>query len=137
MQFLAPYREGPGGAPVRGWRLAPGGRLARRLLQVQEHAGAWQTEHAVPELAEATVGQGRTADDPGLVQGKALFDAYRAEYAGLLAQLRRHNDQLMATRALLDRSASTLEVLLAGCALGLGARRPGGWPTTWSGRCGR
>ena len=124
--FLAPYREGQAQylrASAEAWRLAPPGHLSRRLLEVQGAASAWQTRYAVPALAGSSPGRRTAPRDATLVVGRDLFDRYRDGYRALLQQVRASNNELMARRELLDRGASSLEVLLAAAALGLAARR--------------
>ncbi|MEA2683200.1 MAG: hypothetical protein QOK05_1528 [Chloroflexota bacterium] len=80
--YLQPYDAGKAGA-ASARRILDGSAAAssRGLLQTEEAAaGAWQTWASGRIAAVATNGAGTTADD---VNGKALFDAYRASEADL------------------------------------------------------
>lgn len=123
--YLKPYREGQREylrSSSLAWRLLPDDRVSGALLAVQERATAWQSEHAVPEIARTAVERQGTAP-PRLAEGDRLFEQYREGYEALLMDVRAGNNALMSERERVDRAASLLEVGLAGLALVLAARR--------------
>ncbi|MGN6521759.1 MAG: CHASE3 domain-containing protein, partial [Actinomycetes bacterium] len=121
--FLTPYREGGQRyrqALGRAYALADGnGGVLRALARLSDAAGRWSDDYAVAELSRGNA----HPDAASLLEGKRLFDTYRAQEQALRATVSARATAALDSRTAFSAVLTVIKLALTVVLLGIAGWR--------------